>query len=86
MRSFERRSWKAPAICLRVEIALIPHDVLEIGELAFVDEERELAGLGEIDLGREQRDRVQQSVARRREPSLPRRSTAACRRGSSRPR
>ena len=41
---------------LGVEHALIPHHVFEEGDLAFVDEQHQLAGLAEIGLRREQRD------------------------------
>ena len=41
---------------LGVEHALVPHHVLEEGDLAFVDEQHQLAGLAEIGLRREQRD------------------------------
>jgi hypothetical protein len=37
-----------------VEEALLPHHVLEEGDLALVDEQHQLAGLGEIGLGGEQ--------------------------------
>jgi hypothetical protein len=47
----------------RVEIALLPHRVLEIGDLAVVDEELELAGVGEIDLRRQQGHALQALVA-----------------------
>ena len=39
------------------EIALLAHDVLEEGELALVDEERELASFLEICLGRKEAER-----------------------------
>ena len=42
---------------LGVEHALIPHHVLEEGDLALVDEQHQLAGLAEIGLRGEQRDR-----------------------------
>ena len=48
---------------LGVQIALLPHHVLEIGDLPLVDEQHELTGLGEVGLGGEQGHRCQPVVA-----------------------
>ena len=37
-----------------VEVTLLPHHVLEKGDLAFTDEQRQLTGLSEINLRREE--------------------------------
>ena len=68
MRSLERSIWNAPAICVGVEEALLPHHVFEEGDLALVDEEHQLAGFGEVGLRGEERDRgeVVLAVARHR--------------------
>ena len=68
MRSFERRSWKAPGHLPGVEIALAPHHVLEKVDLALVDEQRELAGLAEVGLRRQQ-GTASSGARRRRAPS-----------------
>ena len=56
---------------LAVEVALFPRHVFEVHELAVVDEDRQFARLGEVDLGRQQRQRSDALVAgarhRRRE-------------------
>ena len=62
-RSLERSIWKAPAICCGVEEALFPHHVFEKRELTLVDEQHQLAGLREVGLRRQQRDRFQPVVA-----------------------
>jgi hypothetical protein len=46
-----------------VEESLLPHHVLEKGDLALVDQEHKLAGLREVGLGRKQRDRREPIVA-----------------------
>ena len=48
---------------LGVEIALAPHQVLQEVDLAFIDEERQLSGLGEILLGGKKRDALQPLIA-----------------------
>jgi len=45
-----------------VEIALLPHHVLEIGDLTVAEEKRELACLGEVRFRCQQRDRLQTIV------------------------
>ena len=47
---------------LGVEITLLPHQIFKKMQLALVDEQRQLAGLGEIGLRREQRQRAQTLV------------------------
>ena len=47
-----------------VEVAAPPHQVLEELDLAFVDEERQLAGVGEVGLRRQQRHAGQRAVRR----------------------
>ena len=42
-----------------MEVALLPHHVLEKRDLAFVDEETELACLFEVDLGGEEGQRFE---------------------------
>ena len=48
-----------------VEKALLPHHVLEEGDLAFVDEQRQLAGFREVGLRRKQGERRETVVADR---------------------
>ena len=67
----------------RVQIALVPHQVLEIGELALVDEQHQLARFGEVGLRREQAS-GSPAAGRRRGHRRPPRWRGWCRRGSSR--
>ena len=66
-----------------VEIALLPHHVVEQRELTFVREELQLAGFREIGLRGEQGQAGEPLIARRA-PWRRRRWRAACRQGSSR--
>jgi hypothetical protein len=51
----ERSNWNAPAICV-VSRTPRSHHAFEERDLAFVDEQRQLAGLGEIGLRGKQAD------------------------------
>ena len=55
IRSFDFRSWKAPAICEAVQRAAFPHHAFQERDLAVVDEELQFARFAEIGLGSEQR-------------------------------
>lgn len=46
---------------VRSSIACLPHGILKEGELAFIDEQTEFAGLLEINLGGKQGQRPQRS-------------------------
>ena len=54
IRSFDREHLERPGHLPGVEIAALPHHVFEKRDLALVDEEHQLAGLGEVDLGGKQ--------------------------------
>ena len=54
---------EGPRHLLGVQVALIPHHVLEKGDLILVDEQQQLAGLGEVGLGRQQGEGAQAVVA-----------------------
>jgi hypothetical protein len=47
----------------RVQVSAFPHHRLEIGEFALVDEQHQFAGLGEVALHGEQRQRGQAVIA-----------------------
>ena len=63
IRSFDRAYLERPGHLPGVEVAALPHHVFEKRDLALVDEEHQLAGLGEVDLGGEQAQARQPLVA-----------------------
>ena len=74
----------------RIEIALLPHHVLEERHLGLVDEQHQLAGLGEVGLGGQQGQALEPIVAvprhgrrgDRQRASRPGNSPTACTRAS----
>ena len=54
---------EGPRHLLGVQEALIPHHVLEKGDLILVDEQQQFAGLGKVGLGRQQGEGAQAGVA-----------------------
>ena len=62
MRSLGSRNSEHTGHLLDIEIALVPHDVFEIGELAVVDEQHQFARLGEVGLRRQERHRIERGL------------------------
>ena len=85
IRSRECRNWNEPGHLRAAVEALAARDLVEVADLAFVDEQAQLAGLGEVGLRRQQGQRLAAAAGPRRPSTPPLRPSAAAAMASSVP-